>query len=180
MKIEKFILGTIIFFFSVVSHADSFSSNKTGGVLLASISMTVGTPTCWLNNSGSQVINFNNVTVDELKSGTINKSAGVVLSCDSIPASVTLVISPTNGKVDNIHSPGIIDGTLDGTGYKLIWASGSSIGIIGSTVEYNKSLIVKPSPQNNININVIPVMTKPGKILSGQSSASVNLTLTYV
>lgn len=159
--------------------ADSFGSNQVGGTLTSTITMTVGTPTCSLDDA-TQTVDFTDVTVSELRAASRKLLAGVVLSCDSVPAGITLMLQPLNGStVDNIARPGVLSGSLVGTGFKLTWADGSAFGVKDAAVEYNTSLTVPPATVTHLNLTVTPVVITSGSIPSGPSQALVNMVLNY-
>lgn len=159
--------------------ADSFGGNQVGGSLNATITMTVGTPTCSLDDT-TQRVDFMDITANDLRAASRQLPAGVVLSCDSVPAGITLTLSPVGGAaVDNIARPGVVSGSLTGTGYKLTWADGSAFGVKDAPVEYEVPLTVPPAQVTDLKLKVTPVAITSGSIPSGPSQALVNMVLNY-
>lgn len=158
---------------------DTFGPNQTGGTLTSKITMTVGTPTCSLDRS-SQTVDFSDITVAQLRAASEHLPAGLTLSCDSVPAGITLTMKPVGGStVDNVASPGVVTGSVPGTGYKLTWAAGSAFGSQGSTVEYNVPLTVPESSITDLKMTVTPVATTSGRIESGTSTATISMVLNF-
>jgi len=159
--------------------ADDFGSNQTGGTLTSTITMTVGTPTCSLDDA-AQTVDFTDVTVSELRAASRQLPAGVVLSCDSVPAGITLTLTPVGSStVDNVAQPGVVSGSVTGTGFKLTWADDSDFGVQDTAVEYNTPLTISPGTVTRLNLTVTPVAITPGSIPSGVSQAQVNMVLNY-
>lgn len=159
---------------------DAFGANQTGGSLVSQITMTVGTPTCSLDR-GSQTVDFSDITVAQLRAGSATPmDVGVKLSCDSVPAGITLTMKPTGGSsADNIASPGVVTGSAPGTGYKLTWAAGSAFGSQDSTVDYNVPLTILPARVTELKMMATPVATTSGRIESGTSTATINMVLKF-
>ncbi|MEG0210542.1 fimbrial protein [Hafnia sp.] len=182
MKKNRFILpalwsSTVLLAFPAL--ADSFGSNQVGGSLNSTITMTVATPTCALDDS-AQTVGFADITANDLRTASRHLPAGAVLSCDFIPSGISLTLVPVgSASVDNVVRPGVITGTLTGTGYKLTWAAGSAFGVKDAAVEYNVPLTLPRAAVSPLKMTVTPVATTSGNIPSGPSQALVNMVLNY-
>ncbi|MCU6198649.1 fimbrial protein [Citrobacter cronae] len=153
------------------------TDSQVGGVLIAPIIMTVGTPTCTLD-SAVEDINFGDVTIDELRKASRTLSAKATLTCETTPSGITLTVNPVGSSVAVLTQPGVITSTLQGTGFALTWAEGSAIGIKNEPVEYNTPLSLPVERMTVINLNIKPVITSGG-VVSGPSQAQVSLILKY-
>ncbi|ECI3511757.1 hypothetical protein AHR24_23395 [Salmonella enterica subsp. diarizonae] len=164
---------------SAAAQADSFGTNQVGGRLTSQINMTVGTPTCSLDK-GNETVDFSDITLAQLRAASEQRPVGVTLSCDSVPAGITLTMVPAGGSTaDNVATPGVVTGSLAGTGYKLTWADGSAFGNKDSAVEYNVPQTVQPARITVLKMNVTPVLITSGSVMSGISTATINMVLNF-
>lgn len=162
-----------------LAMADAFGSSQAGGTLRAVITLTVEAPTCTLEQQ-TKTVNFGDITPGELRNRTVSRPAGLTISCDSIPAGMNLSLQPVGGStVDNVATPGVITGSLPGTGYRVTWADGSVIGTKDSPVEYNTVLQLPAARVSDLRLMVTPVATTSGTITSGRSTATINMVLNF-
>lgn len=159
--------------------AGSFSENQTGGTLTSTITMTVGVPTCTLD-AAVENVDFQDITVEELRSESRVLPTNVILTCDTIPSGITLTITPVGSSTVDSTRTGVITSSLTGTGYYLRWADGSAYGVKDEAVDYNTPYSLTPALTNEIKLNVTPVSTTSGSISSGSSQATVNLVMNYI
>lgn len=177
MRITIFIVLIYAGFTGHVSAKSTIIDSQIGGVLIAPIIMTVGTPTCTLD-SAVEDINFGDVTIDELRKASRTLSVKTTLSCETTPLRTTLTVSPAGGSTPVLTQPGVITSSLQGTGFGLTWAEDSAIGIKNEPVEYNIPLLLPAERVSVINLNIKPVITSGG-VVSGTSQAQVSLILKY-
>lgn len=162
---------------SPFAFADSFTSNKTGGKLKSIITMTVNTPTCVIQPDNN--IDFKRITMAELLDGKRHETARISFECETTPAGISLVVSPTGGNNVVSGQPGVIESTLTGAGFKLDWGEESSVGKKGQPVEYNTPLTLPAARISNINLVITPVAITGINVTSGTSKSQVNLKITY-
>lgn len=180
IKLNTILSCLIISMIAEYAIADSFTQNSRGGTLNSVITMSVAASTCSLD-MGSINVNFNDITLSELQEESRQMQSGLVLNCDYIPLGMTLMVSPSGAStVDNLGAPGVVTASLTGTGYKLTWADASTIGAIGTTVLYNTLIPIPPSTAIELKFNITPVKTIPESILSGSSTALINMIINYI
>ncbi|EAR9301725.1 fimbrial protein [Salmonella enterica subsp. houtenae serovar 44:z36,[z38]:-] len=182
MKVLTLLLplwGSVLLVPGVVLAGSSFGSSQVGGTLTADITMTIRTPSCTLD-SAVETVDFQTTETAALRNGSRSKSVTATLRCDSVPSALTLVLEPVgSSQVNNVVAPGVITTSLDNTGYKLTWATGSAVGTPGVPVEYQTELPVLPKLNTGIAIMVTPVALGDGRIPSGEATAQIRLRLTY-
>ncbi|PEI02178.1 hypothetical protein CRM79_22285 [Pantoea agglomerans] len=165
------------------SQADSFTSNRDGGLLTSRITMDVSAPTCSVNGEQgvARTIQMGQVSREELITGSGKAiSAPLTVDCSASGTqakAVEVSVRSAGSSKPASNAEGLLETSMPGVGLQLSWHDGRPVSL---SAESSRTFEAENSQLWELAISAKPVATTTEFVSGGKYVGTIAVNLTYL
>ncbi|MHC9060964.1 fimbrial protein [Pantoea sp. y20] len=177
------LLSFFIFAVPLCSQADSFGSNRDGGLLTSRITMDVSAPTCSVNaeQGVARTIQMGQISREELIAGkgkAMNAPLTVDCSASGTQAkAVEVSVRPAGSSKPADNTEGLLETSLPGVGLQMSWHDGK---LVSFATDSSRRFEAGNSQIWELAITAKPVATITEFVSGGRYVGTISVNLTYL